>query len=56
MIQQSIQEVMAGQNLNFDTAKAVMDEIMSGQATQAQMEMCIRDRHSTHRCINFSFP
>ena len=37
MIQESIQEVMAGRNLDFDRAKAVMDEIMSGQATQAQM-------------------
>ena len=32
MIQESIQEVMAGRNLDFDRAKAVMDEIMSGQA------------------------
>ena len=37
MIQESIQEVMEGRNLDFDRAKAVMDEIMSGQATQAQI-------------------
>ena len=37
MIQESIQEIMAGRDLDFDRAKAVMDEIMSGQATQAQM-------------------
>ena len=35
MIQESIQEIMAGRDLDFDRAKAVMDEIMSGQATQA---------------------
>lgn len=37
MIQEAIRKVMAGENLDFNTAKTVMDEIMSGQATQAQM-------------------
>ena len=37
MIQEAIRKVMAGENLDFDTAKTVMDEMMSGQATQAQM-------------------
>lgn len=37
MIQEAIKKVMTGENLDFDMAKTVMDEIMSGQATQAQM-------------------
>lgn len=30
MIQEAIREVMAGENLDFDTAKTVMDEMMTG--------------------------
>ncbi len=37
MIQQAINQVMNGKNLDFDTAKAVMGEMMDGTATQAQM-------------------
>lgn len=37
MIKQAIKTVMEGKNLDFETAKAVMDEMMSGTATQAQM-------------------
>ncbi len=37
MIQEAIREVMAVENLDFDTAKTVMDEMMTGQATRAQM-------------------
>lgn len=37
MIQQAIKTVMEGIDLDFDTAKAVMGEMMDGTATQAQM-------------------
>lgn len=37
MIQKAIHELVEGKNLDFDTAKAVMDEIMGGGATQAQI-------------------
>ncbi|NLJ31515.1 MAG: anthranilate phosphoribosyltransferase [Clostridiales bacterium] len=37
MIQQAIKIVMEGKDLDFETAKAVMGEMMDGTATQAQM-------------------
>ena len=37
MIQDVIQQLLAGQDLDRDTAKGVMDQIMSGQATDAQI-------------------
>lgn len=37
MIQQAIQEVLSGKDLDFETTKAVMREMMDGTATQAQM-------------------
>lgn len=37
MIQEAIKDVVNGKNLNFDAAAAVMDEIMDGAATQAQI-------------------
>ena len=37
MIQQAIKTVMEGTDLDFETAKAVMGEMMDGTATQAQM-------------------
>lgn len=37
MIQKAINEVLSGNNLDFDTAKVVMEEMMDGTATQAQM-------------------
>lgn len=37
MIQQAIQEVLSGKNLDFETTKLVMREMMDGTATQAQM-------------------
>lgn len=37
MIQQAISQVMNGKDLDFETAKAVMEEMMDGTATQAQM-------------------
>ncbi|NLZ81303.1 MAG: anthranilate phosphoribosyltransferase [Clostridiales bacterium] len=37
MIQQAIKEVLSGNNLDFDTSKEVMQEMMDGTATQAQM-------------------
>ncbi|MBK5253926.1 MAG: anthranilate phosphoribosyltransferase [Peptostreptococcaceae bacterium] len=37
MIQKAIQEVLCGNNLDFETAKAVMNEMMDGTATPAQM-------------------
>ncbi|MDR0417133.1 MAG: anthranilate phosphoribosyltransferase, partial [Propionibacteriaceae bacterium] len=37
MIKEAIQQAAARQNLSYDTAKAVMDEIMSGTATGIQM-------------------
>jgi anthranilate phosphoribosyltransferase len=37
MIQKAIQEVLCGKDLDFETAKAVMTEMMDGTATQAQM-------------------
>ncbi|MDD3221882.1 MAG: anthranilate phosphoribosyltransferase [Clostridia bacterium] len=37
MIQEAIKKVVEGQNLDFNTAKTVMDEVMSGRATNAQM-------------------
>ena len=37
MIQQAIHQLVENRNLDFETTKAVMDEIMSGQATQAQI-------------------
>lgn len=37
MIQQAIKTVMEGKDLDFETAKAVMGEMMDGSATQAQM-------------------
>lgn len=37
MIQEAIKKVVEGQNLDYYTAKTVMDEVMSGQATNAQM-------------------
>ncbi len=37
MIKKAIKTIMEGKNLDFDTAKTVMIEIMGGTATQAQM-------------------
>lgn len=37
MIQQAIHDVIEGQDLSFDDAKEVMNEIMSGETTPAQM-------------------
>lgn len=37
MIQQAIKEVLSGNDLDFDTTKEVMQEMMDGIATQAQM-------------------
>lgn len=37
MIQQAIHDVTEHKNLDFETAKQVMGEIMNGEATQAQM-------------------
>lgn len=37
MIQQAIHTLVQGENLDFEGAKAVMDEIMSGDATEAQI-------------------
>lgn len=37
MIQQAIHEVIEGQDLSFDAAREVMNEIMSGETTPAQM-------------------
>lgn len=37
MIQKAIHELVEGKDLDFGTAKAVMDEIMGGEATQAQI-------------------
>lgn len=37
MIQKAIYEVISGNDLNYDTAQAVMREMMDGTATQAQM-------------------
>lgn len=37
MIQQAIHDVIEGQDLSFDAAKEVMNEIMSGETTPAQM-------------------
>ena len=37
MIREAIEELVAGRSLSMDQASAVMDEIMEGQATQAQL-------------------
>ena len=37
MIQWAIKELIEGKNLDFNRAKAVMREMMEGQATPAQM-------------------
>jgi len=37
MIKDAIQKVISGQDLDFDTAKAVMNAMMDGTATEAQM-------------------
>ena len=37
MIQDAIQEILRGNNLKYETAAAVMGEMMDGTATQAQM-------------------
>ena len=37
MIKEAIKEVVAGEDLTFDEATQVMDEMMSGTATQSQM-------------------
>ena len=37
MIVEAIHEVINGNNLSFDMAETVMDEIMSGETTNAQM-------------------
>lgn len=37
MIQLAIKQVIEGKDLNFDTAKEVMTQMMEGKATQAQM-------------------
>jgi anthranilate phosphoribosyltransferase len=37
MIQRAIQEVLSGNDLDFDTTKAVMRQMMDGTVTQAQM-------------------
>lgn len=37
MIREAIEELVAGRSLTMDQASAVMDEIMEGQATQAQL-------------------
>ena len=36
MIQEAIEKVVSGESLNRDEAAAVMDEIMSGEATPSQ--------------------
>jgi len=37
MIQKAIQTLLNGENLDFETAKQVMYEMMDGTATHAQM-------------------
>lgn len=37
MIKEAIQMILRGENLEFDTAKTVMEEMMEGAATEAQM-------------------
>jgi anthranilate phosphoribosyltransferase len=37
MIQKAIKEILSGNNLDFDTTREVMEEMMDGRATQAQM-------------------
>lgn len=37
MIKEAIQMILRGENLEFDTAKTVMEEMMEGVATEAQM-------------------
>ena len=37
MIKEAIIQLAAKQDLSYETAAAVMDEIMSGQASQIQM-------------------
>ena len=37
MIREAIVEVAAGKNLPYETAEAVMDQIMGGRASQIQM-------------------
>jgi len=37
LIREAIEELVAGRSLSMDQASAVMDEIMEGQATQAQL-------------------
>ena len=37
MITEAIQKVISGKNLDFNTAKMAMEEIMEGKATQAQI-------------------
>ncbi|MBQ9673946.1 MAG: anthranilate phosphoribosyltransferase [Ruminococcus sp.] len=37
MIKEAIAKLVKGENLDFETTKAVMNEIMSGEATEAQM-------------------
>ena len=37
MIREAIEMLINGENLDFDTTKDVMDEIMSGKASNAQI-------------------
>lgn len=41
MIKQAIHQLVENKNLDYDTTKQVMDEIMSGEATQAQISAFI---------------
>ena len=37
MIKEAISQVVKGENLDLETAKTVMNEIMEGEATNAQI-------------------
>ena len=39
MITSAIETLINGQDLDFDSAKAVMNEIMSGETTNAQISL-----------------
>ena len=44
MIKEAIIKVAKKEDLTYEEAKAVMNEIMDGETSQVQTEMCIRDR------------
>ena len=51
MITEAIHKAISGKDLEYDTARAAMEEIMEGKATQAQIASfpyCSEDERGEH--------